>query len=130
MFLAQGGRLNWQNFIRGLIVSTLIFGLLLFFLTLTQSPDESVVTVVIYLVSVFFFAMGLAAIFGFYARRWWQHNEVLFENVKISIRQAILFSGFLVGILALSAMRLLTWWDGVILAISFILIELYFKTRN
>jgi len=121
---------NWQNFIRGLLVSTLIFGLLLLFLTLTQSPDKNMVTVVIYLVSVFFFIMGLTAIFGFYTRRWWQHNEVLFENVKISIRQAIFFSGFLVGILTLSSMRLLTWWDGAILAISFILIELYFKTRN
>lgn len=121
---------NWQNFIRGLLVSTLIFGLLLFFLTITQTPEKGIVTVVIYFISIFFFVMGLSAISGFYIRRWWQHNEVLFENVKISIRQAVLLSGFFCGILILAALRLLTWWDGVILAISFLLIELYFKTRS
>lgn len=126
----KGGKLNWQNFIRGLIVSTLIFGGILLGLTFYASPEKGSITVVLYYLSIFFFLLGLSAIVGFLTRRWWMHNEVLFENVKISIRQALLFAGFICGLLALSAMRLLTWWDGLILGISFLLIELYFKTRN
>jgi amino acid transporter len=122
--------LNWQNFIRGLIVSTLIFGGILLGLTFFSSPEKGLVTIVLYYVSVFFFAFGLAGMIGFTIRRWWMHNEMLFENVKISVRQGILLSGFLASLLALSAMRLLTWWDGLILAISFLLVEMYFKTRN
>lgn len=121
--------MNWQNFIRGLITSTLIFGAILLFLTLLSAPENSA-TIVLYFVSLFFFLVGIAAISGFYFRKWWTHNELIFENVKISTRQAILFSFFCLALLALSAARLLNWWDGVILAVSFVLIEMYFKTRE
>lgn len=122
--------MNWQNYIRGLIISTLIFGGILLGLTFFASPEKGAVTIIFYYVSLFFFIFGLIAIFGFLIRRWWMHNEMLFENVKISIRQAALVSSFSASLLALSAMRLLTWWDGLILAISFLLIEMYFKTRS
>jgi hypothetical protein len=88
------------------------------------------VTIIAFFVSLFFFLFGLATAIGFYLRRWWMHNEVLFANVKVAVRQGFLVSAFFCTLLILSATRLLTWWDGVILAISFLLIELYFKTRN
>lgn len=122
--------MNWQNFVRGLITSTLIFGGLLLFLTFFVSPERGMVTIVLYFVALFFFIVGLVALISFSLRRWWNHNELLFENVKTSLRQAVIFGLFVCAVLALSALRLLTWWDGTILAISFILIELYFKTRN
>lgn len=122
--------MNWQNFVRGLITSTLIFGVALLVLTLTISPDRGPIAVAAYLISIFFFVMGIVALVEFYFRRWWQHNELLHENVRTSTRQAVLFSGFICAVLLLSAMRLLTWWDALILGISFILIELYFKTRS
>lgn len=121
--------MNWQNFIRGLSVSTLIFGGILLFLTLLTTPENGV-TVILYFVSLFFFLLGIAAIAGFMFRKWWFHNELLHQNVRVSVRQAILFSFFVLSALALSVMRLLTWWDGLILAISFGLIELYFKTKD
>jgi amino acid transporter len=122
--------LNWQNFIRGLIVSTLIFGILLLFLTFFTSPEKGMITIIVYYLSLFFFLFGVTAIVNFLIRRWWMHNEVLFDNVKTSIRQSVLFAGLILSLLTLSAMRLLTWWDGLIMVISFLLIELYFKTRN
>jgi amino acid transporter len=122
--------MNWKNFIRGLLVTTIIFGLILLFIVLTTSPEKSMVTIIAFFVSLFFFLFGLATAIGFYLRRWWMHNEVLFANVKVAVRQGFLVSAFFCTLLILSATRLLTWWDGVILAISFLLIELYFKTRN
>lgn len=122
--------MNWQSYLRGLLVSTLIFGGILVFLNVATSPESGAVTVVLYLVSVFFFLMGIFAISGFLARRWWNHNEVLFENVKISLRQGFLLAGFIDTLLILRAFKVLNWVDGVILAISFILLEMYFKTRG
>lgn len=121
--------MKYQNFIRGLIISTLIFAIIILFLTFAASPEKPV-NVVLYFASLFFFILGVASIFGFYFRKWWNHNELLFENVKLSLRQSSLFALFILSLLALSALRLLTWWDGLILGISFILIELYFKTRS
>lgn len=122
--------MNWQNFIRGLIVSTLIFGGVILFLTFATSPDDNQVAIWAYYFSIFFFLGGLASITGFLFRRWWMHNEVLFSNVKVSMRQGFIFSSLLCGMLLLSAMQLLTWWDAIIMIVCAILIELYFKTRN
>lgn len=74
--------------------------------------------------------MGIFAILGFLVRKWWTHNEIVFENVKTSVRQSFLLSLFICCLLILSSMQLLTWWDAFILAISFMLIELFFKTRR
>lgn len=122
--------MNWQSYIRGLIICTLIFGVLLLILTIFVSPEKGIFTVIIYMVSFFLFVLGLFSMVNFTARRLWTHNELIFDNIKNSMRQSVLVSAFAVSLLVLSSMRLLTWWDGIIMAISFVLIELYFKTRS
>lgn len=112
------------------MVSTLIFGGILLGMTLFLSPDKGVVTVVLYYASFFIFVAGLATIVNFFVRRWWMHNEVVFGNIKISMRQGLLFSVFITSLLLLSSMKLLTWWDALIIFFSVLLIELYFKTRS
>lgn len=122
--------MNWKNYIRGLLVSTLIFGGILIFLNVFTSPSEGMITVSIYLASVFFFLMGLAAICDFYWSRWWNHNEVVFENIKTSLRHGILISGFLTSMALLSAFRVLNWLDAAVLFTCFVLLEVYFRTRS
>jgi amino acid transporter len=121
---------NWRNFTRGLLVSTLLFGGVLFGLTLFTSPDRGLVAISFYYIALFFFVMGLTTLILFYAHKWWHHNEVSLPIVKGALRQGVLLSVFLISLLVLSSMQLLTWWDGAILAISFILLELFFKARR
>jgi hypothetical protein len=99
-------------------------------LTIFTSPESGMVTIILYYVSIFFFLMGLSALILFLLRKWWSHNEVIFSNVKTSVRQGFLVSTFVVSLLVLSSFSLLTWWDGLILAVSFFLIELFFKVRR
>lgn len=122
--------MNYRNYLKGLSFTTLVFGGALMFLSIFLSPQNGFGTILSYYIAAFFFILGVAAIFGFYFRRWWSHNEVIFTNVKISIRQAFLLALFVSVLLLLSSLRLLNIWDGVILAISFFLVELYFKSRN
>ncbi len=122
--------MTWRNFISGLSISTLIFGGLLLGLTLFVPPESGPATLVLYYASVFFFVMGTATIFLFSYRRWRSHNEVIFANVKTSIRQGFLVAAFVCSVLLLSSMRLLNWWDASILAVCFLLVELFFKTRS
>lgn len=122
--------MNWRNFTRGLSLITLIFGGLTLLLTIFTSPDQGPFTIILYYVSVFFFTMGLSSLVLFLYRKWWTHNEVIFGNVKTSVRQGFLMAFFVVSILALSSMNLLTWWDASILAISFLLIDLFFRVRS
>jgi hypothetical protein len=122
--------LTYRNYLRGLSFSTLIFGGVLLFMTLFLSPEKGYVIVVSYYLTLFFFTMGLTAIAGFFIRRWLSHNEMVFSNVKVSIRQAFLFALFLCILLLLSSTSLLNIWDGVILAFCFGLTELYLRSRS
>lgn len=122
--------MNWRNFTRGLSLSTLIFGGLLLGLTIFASPEQGMLTIIIYYISIFFFILGLTALLLFLFRKWWTHHELIFSNVKISIRQGFLVATLIVSLLLLSSLELLTWWDGLILTISFFLIELFFKVRR
>ena len=121
--------MNYRNFIRGLLVTTILFGGVVLFMTFFVSPEANMVSVILYILSTGIFIFGIATILGFYIRRWWMHNEVLLSNVKLAVRQGALVAVFSMALLILSAMRLLTWWDAIILAVSFLLIELYFKSR-
>lgn len=122
--------MDWQNFIRGLLVSTLIFGGILLGMTLFLSPEKGGVVIALYYISFFIFIAGFSTIINFFIRRWWMHNEVVFGNIKSSMRQGTLFSIFLTSLLLLSSMKLLTWWDALIVVFSLFLVELYFKTRS
>lgn len=122
--------MDWQNFIKGLSVSTLIFGGVLFAMTILFSPEKGGVIIALYYFSFFMFITGLSVITNFFIRRWWMHNEVVFSNIKTSMRQGVLFALLLTALLLLSSMKLLTWWDGLIVVFSLALVELYFKTKG
>ena len=83
-----------------------------------------------FFVSLFVFITGILTLIGFYIRVKISNNEVFFANFKPSLRQAALFSLALTGILALQTLRVLTWWDALMLALSILLIELYFQNKN
>lgn len=122
--------MHWRNFTKGLALSTLIFGGILLFLTIFASPEQGTFTIVFYYLALFGFLLGLATLIIFSFYKWWSHSEVVFAAAKSSLRLGLLFSLFIVALLLLSSMQLLTWWDGIILAISFVLIEVFFKARR
>ena len=51
-------------------------------------------------------------------------------NVVLSFRQGMLLAIFAVGLLLLQSIRVLIWWDGLLLLTGIFLIELYFLSRN
>ncbi len=81
--------------------------------------------------SFFFIMLFLAlsctfAIFGFYIRLWLNSNEVYYHHINISLRQGVLLSLLTQVALALQLVGVLTWWTGMLLILSIVLIELYF----
>lgn len=79
----------------------------------------------------FFLTLFLAlacsfAIFGFYVRLWLNRNEVYYHHINISLRQGVLLSVLAEAALALQLAGVLTWWTGLLLITSIVLVELYF----
>jgi hypothetical protein len=94
---------------------------------LKLTPFESTGMALGFFFLTLFLALACSfAIFGFYVRLWLNRNEVYYHHINISLRQGVLLSFLTLGALALQLAGVLTWWTGILLITSIVLIELYF----
>lgn len=94
------------------------------------NPDSSGIAGKIIFFSVIFFALsGFFNLLLLRLRRKMITNETAFYNVGLSFRQGVLLSLLCVGLLILQGLRMLVWWDGLLLVGGVFLVELYFLSR-
>lgn len=82
-----------------------------------------------FFVSLFFALLGSFTFIGFWLRVKITKGEVVYAHIGTSFRQGILLSLACIGLLLLQAARVLTWWDGTLLVLAILLVELYFRTK-
>lgn len=80
--------------------------------------------------SLLIWLSGLICLLLFYLRIKLSNKEIVFAHLPLSARQAILFSLIIVVIMILSSLNVLTWWTSALLAISILLLELFFQTKK
>jgi hypothetical protein len=80
-------------------------------------------------ISLFFALVGTLASVGFYLRRWFSKNEVVFAHITPSFRQGVLLSLCFVGCLIMQSFKILTWWDGILFVGAVALLEFYFMSK-
>lgn len=119
-----------QSFERLMLTGLLIFVPLLAYSLYYLNPRMGLAAIVTLLVSIFFTVTCLVSLALFELRARFGNNELLFATFKTSFRQGLLVGFYLIGVLALAATRLLTWWDALLLALSLILFEIYFKSSK
>ncbi len=83
----------------------------------------------------FFFALFLAltgtlSLLGFYTRVWSRANEIYYEHISVSLRQGALAALAVAGALVFQILRVLTWWDGILIVAAALLVEIYFSSRD
>jgi len=90
---------------------------------------EIIGKVVFYLV-LFFFLSSFFNLFLLWIRKRALGKEAISLNVGLSFRQGALLSVFILGLMLLQSMRMLVWWDGLLLLAGVFIIELYFLSRT
>lgn len=80
--------------------------------------------------SLFFSLVGSLSLIGFWLRTLFKKQEPDFRLVKRSFRQSLFFSGLLIGCLLLQSLRLLNWWNIMILILAFAFFELFFLNNK
>ena len=109
-----------------MLLLTLVSGVAYVYALYSLDPRGGGVNVTIFLVSLFFLILSVFSLVSFILIRRNSNNEGHFLAYRSSIRRGLLLGFYTVGILGLSALELLTWWDALLLALSLILFELYF----
>lgn len=95
------------------------------------SPFESpALAISFFYLSLFAALTATFTLIGYFIRRWFYHNEIYFHFITTALRQGVLLSGMTCMALVFQRMRVLTWWDGLLLVTLVLFIEFYFMTKE
>ena len=83
---------------------------------------------VLFFGSLFIAITGLATLIGLQIRKSINKNS-LPSYLITSLRQGLLITLALIGILLLHITNVLNWWDGILLVLAIILLEFYFRIK-
>jgi len=101
-------------------------GLVVFFV---NPAADGLLGQAMFFASLFFFTTGIATLFLFWLRRTFSKSGELEAGIGISFRQGALIALAVCALFLLQGFRLLVWWDGGIVVVGTLLIELWFLSR-
>lgn len=119
---------------RGYLWTTRIISLLsLIFLVLVIvriDPEKGLSGKVSFYVALFLFLAGAFNLFLLRLRRRLMKGDLAYENIVLSFRQGTLLAVLATILLVLQGLRMLIWWDGLLVVAGIFLIEFYFISRD
>lgn len=80
--------------------------------------------------SLFLALAGAFALLFYGLRSWANKKEIYNVHLNTSLRQGILLSIMIITGLGFQRLRVLTWWDGLLLLAIVLLVEFYFMSRD
>ena len=111
------------------IISLFSFFVLVFIITQID-PEKNWQSKMFFFAAFFFALCGVLNLFFLRLRRKNMREEMLGENIILSFRQSILLAILATGLLFLQSLRMLAWWDGMLVMAGIFLVELYFLSRE
>lgn len=118
-----------KTYLFGILLSTTLSFLAFFLIIKNTNPSEGLVAVIAFYVSLFFGITGLFTLLGHYLRYFRSRGEVVYANIGVAFRQAFFVALASVTLLFLASIDLLNWWDGLLLFLVFLMVEMYFRAK-
>ena len=120
-----------RAYVWGMLTITLFSSFALAGVIMFIDPEKSGLAgkAIFYLVLLFFLS-GFFNVFLLWLRKKMLGDEAILFNLGLSSRQGFLLAFLTIGVLMLQGMRVLVWWDGLLLVAGVFLIELYFLSRE
>lgn len=109
-----------------LFLSCGLFFLILFNVDPYMSPAWMIA---LFYLTFFLVWVALFGVIGFYTKVWATNREVIFAHLVPTLRQSVIVSLFVTGLLFLFQIKVLSWWVASLLVIAFLMIELYFRKK-
>ena len=110
-----------------MLISAALWFLLLFSVNPFSAPTW--ILIVFYL-TFYCFWVGIFSILFFYLKVWASNREVIFSHLIPTLRQSMLLSFLLTGILFLEQVKALNWWVAALFIASVIMLELFFRSKK
>lgn len=118
-------------YIWGISIITLFSFIALLGVIIYIDPDKSgLAGKAIFYAVLLFFLSGFLNLLLLWLRKKILGKGSVAINIGLSLRQGFLLAILTLGILIMQGMRVLAWWDGLLLVAGVFLIELYFLSRE
>jgi hypothetical protein len=123
--------MSHTHYIIGILLAG-ILSLIGWFLVLFRlDPFSSTnIALILFFVSLFFALASFFTVIGYYLRVFFNKNEIYYAHILISLREGILFGFFVCITLIFQIIRVLTWWNLLLLFLAIMLLEVYFLSRG
>ncbi len=123
--------MDLKKFLLSMSFATLLCWFGFFMVILFISPNEiGSLTFLLFYLILALAVTGTLTIVGFLVRKLFNKNELAFEHVMVSFRQAIWLSLILIISLYLQSKQLLAWWNAILLIMGLGLIEFFYLSHN
>lgn len=120
-----------QRYILILGIAALISWLAFYLVVNKLDPFASTgLALALFFVSLFFALTSTFSVIGFYIRVWVNKNEIYYDHINVSLRQAILLTLITLGCLLFQLLGVLTWWSGLLLIAAVTMIEFYLVAKD
>lgn len=121
-----------KSYLSLLLGSILISGAAVVIVLYRLSPYDETwwLSLGLFFLSSFICLASIFALIGSLVRLAVHRQETYFVHFMISLRQGILLSLFCLAFLGFSIVKVVTWWNIVLLFVAFLLVELYFINRH
>lgn len=86
--------------------------------------------ITLFYLTVCLFFTATFALIGFYLKVKASNREVIFNHLIPTLRQSLLLSLFIISILFLQQIKVVNWWILILMAVIFILLELFYRSRK
>ncbi|MEI7426287.1 MAG: hypothetical protein WCK16_05215 [Candidatus Moraniibacteriota bacterium] len=96
------------------------------FIVIKIEPEKDILIKIFFYLAFFFLLSSLFNLFFLRLRRKMMRGELVGENIMLSFRQGMLLAILATSLLVLQGLRMLLWWDGLLVVAGIFLIELYF----
>lgn len=118
--------MSFRFYLLLILFSTILCGLSLMIIIFSINPHEAnILTFAFFYLSLFLSLTGIITIVNSIIKKIFIKNKILFRQIAISFRQAILFALLITICLALQSQRILVWWNMLLLIAVLSTIELF-----
>lgn len=83
----------------------------------------------LFYLTFFLFWVSFFGLIGYYLKVWASNREVIFAHLLPTLRQSILISFALTGVLFLFQIKVLSWWVAILFILAVLMLELYFRKK-
>ena len=114
-----------------LYLTFFVSGGLTAFIIININPFQSPFwMILVFYLSFFLFWTSLFSLIVYYLKVSNSNREVIFAHLLPTLRQAMILSLALTGLLFLQQIRVLNWWVAILYILAVLMLEFFFKSKK